>query len=602
MSQCLYSVFTPNLSSRWVLASLILTQLCLLTIGALVHSPSIDEPVHLFAGLHMLREGRTDFNLGNPPLVDIIAAAPIVAFFPHFDLLADRYLSLDSVPQDSAQIMTVFFLSRLMLIPITLLGGCCVYFWSKSLYGPGAAALTLSLWTFQPCILAFGQQVTGDMAAASFGVFASYSFSQWMRKAAYDNAVIAGTTMGLALLSKMVWVMLFGLWPLLWVAVVFLQKDRSLRLVLRQASQLTVILATAVLVLNAGYGFDNSLFSLDKHPQIMQMWLGNSIPKVFQYLPIPLPYNYVRGIVDVQNVLSNPEESYLAGTWKIGGWWSYYLYGMTVKIPTGTLVLVVVASSMSIMDKDWQRDWAVIFPALAFFLFVSFTTSNMSTQYRYILPAYPYLLILAGKPVRLIIGNENRNRSAKLGIRTILKVLFVATMTFWSVVSSILAFPHSYAYFNELAGGPTSGHRHFLGSSLDWGQDLVFLKHWKAAQCPTRPIWLAYRTSLHPNWLNIDFRPPPAGLDATQASEVTANSIGPQEGWYVISESLLHGKIIDTWSSHGGMIRLRPQDVLYLRDSEPIDRIGYSMLVYYLSFADVENLRTKHRLRTEKLP
>jgi hypothetical protein len=42
-----------------------------------------------------------------------------------------------------------------------------------------------------------------------------------------------------------------------------------------------------------------------------------------------------------------------------------------------------------------------------------------------------------------------------------------------AMFSLVTIYPHQLAYFNELAGGPRNGHKYLLGSSLDWGQDLL---------------------------------------------------------------------------------------------------------------------------------
>ncbi len=47
-----------------------------------------------------------------------------------------------------------------------------------------------------------------------------------------------------------------------------------------------------------------------------------------------------------------------------------------------------------------------------------------------------------------------------------------------SATSSLWNHPHSLAYFNEAAGGPANGHKYMLGSNLDLGQDLYFLRAW----------------------------------------------------------------------------------------------------------------------------
>jgi hypothetical protein len=53
--------------------------------------------------------------------------------------------------------------------------------------------------------------------------------------------------------------------------------------------------------------------------------------------------------------------------------------------------------------------------------------------------------------------------------------LLLATALLGTVGSTLWNYPHQLAYFNELAGGPYNGWRHLLGSSLDWGQDVVGL-------------------------------------------------------------------------------------------------------------------------------
>src|SRR5690606_2520807 len=39
-------------------------------------------------------------------------------------------------------------------------------------------------------------------------------------------------------------------------------------------------------------------------------------------------------------------------------------------------------------------------------------------------------------------------------------------------------YPHSLSFFNEAVGGPRNGSQHLLGSNLDWGQDLRYVRAW----------------------------------------------------------------------------------------------------------------------------
>ena len=70
--------------------------------------------------------------------------------------------------------------------------------------------------------------------------------------------------------------------------------------------------------------------------------------------------------------------------------------------------------------------------------------------------------------------------------------------------------PHYLAYFNVLAGGPESGYRHLVDSSLDWGQDLPGLKRWLEAaeghSAAPAAVYLSYFGSGNPAVYGIDAR------------------------------------------------------------------------------------------------
>lgn len=583
------------LRGRWIVAGLLAVHAVLLIVGAVIHSPSVDEPVHLHAGLHMVREGYFGYNLGNPPLVDVLAAIPVLTLFPDFDLLAARSLHLEAVPRHGEWLMGIFTLSRLVLLPFSLLGGYCVFRWSGRLYGRAAALLALTLWCFSPCILAFGQQVTGDMAATSLGVLAAYTYWKWLRQPSWSAAMGAGIAAGVALLAKMVWILLFGLWPLLWLGWMALHPTRCTRRGLgRQAGQLLILLMVSVYVLNTGYGFESTLLPLSRYSVMIQPVLGIRLPESLDSLPVPLPYHYVRGLADVREVLAAPERSYLAGEWKQGGWWYYYLYGMAVKIPVGTLALLALAAVMSVVQRRrWKQELAMLVPGLVLFAFISVTTRNLSTQYRYILPVYPFLIIYASKAGRLLVERTRRQRSESVSVSN--TTVAVAGLAAWAVGGSLWAYPHSTVYFNELAGGPSHGHRHYLGSSLDWGQDLWLLKRWKDRRCPSQPLWLGYRTAIHPGWLGLNFRPfPSMPLSHGIRGEVSDRQFGPQPGWYAVGVSLLYGQEIDSWRNEYRMAEINPSECAFLHQLTPVDRVGYSIMIYHLTVAEAERLRKEY--------
>ena len=67
---------------------------------------------------------------------------------------------------------------------------------------------------------AHGSLITPDAGAAALGVAGSYLFWRWLDCPNWSRAVLAGLVLGLIELTKMTWLILFGLWPalgLLWV-------------------------------------------------------------------------------------------------------------------------------------------------------------------------------------------------------------------------------------------------------------------------------------------------------------------------------------------------------------------------------------------------
>jgi hypothetical protein len=62
-------------------------------------------------------------------------------------------------------------------------------------------------------------------------------------------------------------------------------------------------------------------------------------------------------------------------------------------------------------------------------------------------------------------------------------------------VSTASVYPHELSFFNEFSGGPGNGYRHLLHSNLDWGQDLLFARHWmREREIPASQIEFVCRT------------------------------------------------------------------------------------------------------------
>ena len=199
----------------------------------------------------------------------------------------------------------------------------------------------------------------------------------------------------------------------------------------------------------------------------------------------------------------------------------------------------------------------------------------------------------------------------------------------WHVVESIRISPDYLAYFNQLAGGPSQGYKHMADSSLDWGQDLPALKQW----LDTRGLQPQGSTRVYLSYFGTG-RPEYYGIDATQLWGFLDRrpQQAPQRlggGVYCISASMLDVATPRPWTraleteyrerltnvemlsntgenteARADLLRKTGEDfwwqtfrrfgelqlgrlAAFLRRREPDAEVGYSILIYRLTDADV---------------
>ncbi len=559
------------------------------TCGACLHSPAYDEVAHLPAGIWCWHFGRFDLYRVNPPLVRMVAAVPVVLrgvqtdWSRHLESRRSEFrVGADFIDANGRDSLRPFRLARWACIPFSIVGGLVCYWWARDLYGAAAGITACALWCFSPNILGHAQLISPDVAAAALGVAAGYAFWHWLRAPTWDGSFWAGGALGLAELSKMTWIVLFAVWPAMWLvwrfapSVVTGQTARR-----REAAQFVAILALAVVVINVAYGFEGSLKPLREHqftsqalgapdgPADAPQRRGNRFTgTALGALPIPLPENYVSGIDLQKRDFEQKTWSFLRGEWRLGGWWYYYLYALAVKLPLGTWVLALLALGATVFSRRyaaaWRDELVLLAPIVATFVLVSSQT-GMNHHLRYVLPILPFAFVWISKVARAV---EFRHWP----------VAAVAALALaWSVASSLSVYPHSLSYFNELAGGPKNGHWHLLNSNIDWGQDLLYLKKWHDEHPEARPLGVAYFGLCDPkiagiDWVAVPHAPGKSGCVAHDPSELR----GPVSGWFAVSVNEIH----------------RPSgEYDYFLRFEPVAMIGYSIYIYHITLEEANRVR-----------
>jgi hypothetical protein len=535
----------------------------LLARGAPLHSPTYDEPVHLLAGLRHLQAGKFDLSRGNPPLADAVGALPVAFMEPRMDWASVEDAPLPEIIRrfgalDGDRLLRFTTAARWACLPFGLLGGLICYLWARELYGRASGLFALALWCSCPSVLAHGQLFTGDMAATALGLSAFYAFWRWLRLPTAGRAAWAGLALGLAELSKFVWVILYPLWPLLWIAWRAATKEE--RVARGEVLQALAILALSVAVINVGYGFAGSLHPLGsfRAGQSLLGWPGavaegggapspGGLAGWIASIPVPLPSDYLGGMEEIEaHYQTSDKQSYLRGEWRPGGWWYYYPYGLFVKTPLGTWLVLGLACASSLAGRrssgDWRDEMLLLVPVASILYFVTSVTT-VQAHIRYVLPVLPLLFVFASKA----LWGRAFSFAAAAGLA-------------WSVSSSLWAYPHSLSYFNELAGGPMRGHDHLVDSNIAWGQDLLFLKGWLSRHPEAKPLYLADFGRVDPTLLGIDSRRPP-GL-----RRVASGGEGPPEpGWYAVDVNYLHRR------GYERFLHRRPSATA-----------GYSIYIYHL--------------------
>lgn len=568
----------------------------LLVQAAFLDSPTFDEVGHLPAGLSHWRFANFDAYRVNPPLVRMVAALPVLIAGPKMDWQASARgkfhrlefaLGADLIRENTGNVPYYFWIARCACIPFSLVGAWVCYRWASDLYGSTAGLVALGLWGFSPNVLGYGHLITPDVGAAACGAAACYMFWWWLSVPTWRNALRTGIVLGLAALTKMTLIVLFGLFPMLWCIWKWGTCHPNAAFTWRSgAAQLGLTFIVAVYVINLGYAFEGSFQRLGEYRFISRTLSGENLSgreagdggnrfkdTCFAFIPVPVPKNYLSGIDLQKRDFDNRLMSYLRGEWRHGGWWYYYFYALAVKVPLGTWCLLVLAAVIGLFSHryiaSWRDELVLLAPIVTVLTLVSSQT-GFNHHLRYVLPAFPFAFIWISKAAC----------SFEFGHWKLTAIAGAALV--WAGGSSLYCYPHTLSYFNELVGGPRGGHNHLLNSNLDWGQDLFRLKHWLEEHPEARGLGVAY--SLPPSLVDpADFGIEcgvvpygPAGQG--ELSQRPDDQTGPLPGWYAVFVNELYG--------YEGYYN-------YFRHFEPVEILGYTVYLYCITRDEANGVRKK---------
>ncbi len=491
---------TPDFHRREAVAvvALVAAMAALLAIGLRSDGLTIDEIVYIGSGYRHVTALDYRLNPEQPPVAKLLGAVPLTA------------LALRIGPEDSAQAgewswgyllvhewndaVRVVSAARVPNVLLTLLLALLVWRWSREQNGPAAGIAGLVLIAFHPSLLAHGHLLTTDLPGALTMVAASWAFWRWSAAPTAGRAALVGVALAIAVTTRITnW--------LLVPSFVFLFALRLPER--RRAETAKAVKAFLRLAIVAGVG----------------VWLGIWALYGFRYLPWPgvsiaqppgpelglggrlvaaleanrvLPEAYLEGARFVLEHNATGHQTYLLGHTSLRGWPWYYLVAVLVKnteafLAAVTIALVLVARRFrAVAEGSIEAHWLV--PALA--MFGAASAGHIQIGERYVLPIYPYLILLVAAQAPVLW--------ARRGGR-----LIVVLLGLGHAGAALVAQPHGHlAYFNQLAGGPAGGYRVLADSNLDWGQDLPRLAAWMR-RTGTERVLLGYHGSDRPERFGI---------------------------------------------------------------------------------------------------
>jgi hypothetical protein len=188
-----------------------------------------------------------------------------------------------------------------------------------------------------------------------------------------------------------------------------------------------------------------------------------------------------------------------------------------------------------------------------FFVFVSSQT-GISAHPRYVLPVIPMIFIFSSKifsQKNYKIDESGFSKNVRQFRITQVSRIIPTTFVVWAIISSLLLYPHSLSYFNEIIGCHVNAPKYLLGSCVDWGQDEYELRDWVRKHPEAKPLYVSCSSSIPLNVLGIQ-------SDGFVPEE-------PQEGYMILNVNLLYG---------------RDGKYQKYRKLKPIIRLGKSLVVF----------------------
>ncbi len=594
---------------HYVVAALLLLSMLLLGIGSMKgDSAIVDEVAHIPAGYSYVTKGDYRLNPEHPPMMKDLSGLALLPLNPTFpdtipawtkDVNGQWEAGWHFLYHDGNNADAILFWARLPILLTAIVFGAVLYVISRRLLGTAGGLVVLTLYAFEPNILAHARFVTTDLGAAATMFLAITSFYFWLRRPSWKRLALATGLFALAQVTKFSAILLapFFIGLIIW-ALLTKQNGKKWQELWKTYALGYIILGAGSLILIWLFYIPHVItMSKEVQDALIRGSLINPIQKPVASLLMAINGNvitralaqYILGLVMVFTRVAGGNTTYFLGEVTNQSFKWYFPVTYLIKTPLPVLLGIVGGTSLAIwtLIKNGFRGSLTRFSAysrrhglevvgIAFIAFYSFIsiTGNLNLGIRHLMPILPFVCFVVGSFGTRLVRRVHQAWFTIIAIG----LLFVYAL------STILAYPSFISYFNPLIGGGGNASKYVSDSSVDWGQDLKRLQTYINEHPEMGVVNVDYfgGADVRYYFCNRAFDQSGNLIKSAKGYDCAGSRIkewhanyGLPKGYLALSETYLAN---DRWGS-----KLRgDRGYVDLYSMEPIAKIGNSIYIYKL--------------------
>ena len=446
----------------------------------------IDDSMHMPAGYSYLLTHDYRLNQEHPPLIKLLSGLglwELHLYFP-FESPGWQQAATPGDPEDgmvrieeaffesnAKQFERIAFYGRLPVLVIPLLLLLAAWWFTRQLFGPVPALISVFLLATEPNIAGNAIVVQNDVAAALALLLFVIAVKKFVTDARVIGALALGGALGLGLVTKYSLVVLVPVSCVIVIACVMWRLIRKRSSVGAVVLSSFVVFVTAYLILIACYAFHIDRIDANESSEIASwFYLSGQTAEAFKrlliWLPPLLPRYFVSGIDMVVQDSRDGRPAFLLGQISDTGWWYYFPVAFALKTTIPFLLASIGGFVWAVYQVLRRKCYAILYVMLPGVFYLALTmTSHLNIGVRHLLPMFPFAAIAGAGFISAVI-ECGLKRSRGLG----LAVAAVALVP--CLVIAVSAFPNYLTYFSPLAGGAARGWQMLSDSNVETGQEV----------------------------------------------------------------------------------------------------------------------------------